>query len=289
MVILCLMANQAFAQKGTVKIFSELKPVKVYLNEEYKGEDVITLDSIAPGSHYLKVTKDDVIIYGELIQVKAGEVTTVLIKDSKENKDKLLQSKFKEIQEYKAKRLEILMSTNYVTSTSGVTKSTYYPGYYIASGVSRTNIQSSTTTVTDWFVTQGGVKKLAEPDFARLVNNQDALRRYEADKTGYKRDVKSSENIGCIGGGILLATGGTLLVMSIKSKDKAEKTTYGVLSGLSFLLGLGFTNVSSNAGNTYKWKSHYMTVEDAVKYANEYNQNLKKSLGLPENFELTDK
>ena len=284
LLILSFSINSVYAQKGTVKIFSELKPIKVYLNEEFKGDDIITLDSVSPGSHYLKITKDEIIIYGELIQVKAGEVTTVLIKDSKENKDKLLQSKFKEIQEYKDNRLEVLMSTNYVTSTTGVTKSTYYPGYYVASGVSRTSIQSSTTAVADWFVTKGGVKKLGEPEFARLVNNQDALQRYESDVKGHKSYVNSRFNTGCIGGGIFLGGGATFLILSVKDKDN-KKPGYLVGSALCLLFAYGFINVMDDDGK-YVWQSHYMTVEDAVKYANAYNQNLKKRLGLPENFEL---
>jgi hypothetical protein len=281
LLLLSFSINSVYAQKGTVKIFSELKPIKVYLNEELKGVDIITLDSVSSGSHYLKITKDEVIVYGEIIQVKAGEVTTILIKDSKENKDKLLQSKFKEIQEYKDNRLEVLMSTNYVTSTTGVTKSTYYPGYYIATGVSRSNIQSSTTAVTDWFISQGGVKKVAEPDFARMVNHQAALASYAADVSGHKSHVKSRFNAGCITGGIFWTGGTAFLIMGIRKKENA----YLFPAGLFYLITLGAINIMDDDGK-YPWKKHYMTVDDAVKYANEYNQNLKKRLGLPENFEL---
>lgn len=284
LVLLCAFANVVIAQKGTVKIFSELKPIKIYLNEEFKGEDLITLDSITPGSHYLKITKEDVIVYGELIQVKAGEVTTILIKDSKENRDKLLESKFKEIQEYKDKRLEVLMSTNYVTSTSGVTRSTYYPGYYVASGVSRTNVQSTTTSVTDWFITQGGVKKLGEVEFARMVNNQNALNLYEIDRSGHRKYVKSRDNTGCISGGLFWGAGTTFLIFGIKEKNNG----FLLSSGLFYLLAIPLIGIMGDDGK-YPWKSHYMTVDDAVKYTNEYNQNLKKRLGLPENFELPEK
>ncbi len=65
-VVIC--RNGLLAQTGTVKIFSELKPIDIYLDEKFQGRDIIQLDSVQIGSHYLKVIKDSVSIYTEWSQ-----------------------------------------------------------------------------------------------------------------------------------------------------------------------------------------------------------------------------
>ncbi|MBK9190345.1 MAG: hypothetical protein IPM77_01990 [Crocinitomicaceae bacterium] len=91
----------AYGQKGSVRIFCEVSGSKIFLDDELKGTDISSIDSVVAGSHYLKVTKDEIIIYGELIQVNSGQVTTILVKDTKELQDKLVAFKPEVVQQYK--------------------------------------------------------------------------------------------------------------------------------------------------------------------------------------------
>jgi len=62
---------------GTLKVFSE-EPVMVYVDEVHYPEygDI----SLVPGTHYLKaLNKDEVKVYSEIISIKAGQVTSILI------------------------------------------------------------------------------------------------------------------------------------------------------------------------------------------------------------------
>lgn len=62
---------------GTLKVFSE-EPVIVYVDQvQYPEYGNITL---VPGTHYVKaINKDEVRIYSEIVTIRAGEVTSVLI------------------------------------------------------------------------------------------------------------------------------------------------------------------------------------------------------------------
>ena len=93
--ILFLLPVLCYSQKGTIKVFSELKGINVYLDEVFQGADIINIDSVTIGSHYLKVVKDNVIVYSELITVNQNAVTTAFIKDSEEVQNKLKNEKIR--------------------------------------------------------------------------------------------------------------------------------------------------------------------------------------------------
>ena len=61
--------NTASNPKGTgsVNIFSEFTGTSVYLNENKQGDDIKTINAVPAGNHYLKIMKDGVSIFGELI------------------------------------------------------------------------------------------------------------------------------------------------------------------------------------------------------------------------------
>jgi hypothetical protein len=276
--IICL------SQIGTIKIFTELSPVKVYLDEEFKGVDVKVLDSVQIGSHYVKVTKDEVIIYGELVNVSPGAVTTILIKNDKEVQTKVLDAKFKEQEEYKLKRIEILLSTNYSTETSGKSVSTYYPGYYVGTVSTNTASNSQTTAYTDWFIVQGGANRISDVEFAKLTNNTNALAKYEADKANLNKEIKTI-NVATTVTTIMslgFVTGG---FVALKRDNLKGGAAFMVLAAI-FLYPISAPhNDEKNIRANYKWQSHYMTAEEALRSAQKYNQELKKKLGLPENYE----
>ena len=65
-----------------------------------QGEDIKTINSVPAGDHYLKVMKDGVSIFGEMVNVKPGQVSTVLIKNSGQVEEKIMEAKTPERQEY---------------------------------------------------------------------------------------------------------------------------------------------------------------------------------------------
>jgi hypothetical protein len=300
-----------FAQKGNIKIYSELKGVYVYIDEIFKGADVTSIDSVTSGNHYLKVLKEDVIAFGELISVKSNETTAILVKDSKEIQDKLLSKKFKEQEMYRSKKLDVLLDTKYVTETSGNTqinentKSVYFPGYFSVLGGSKTtgNVSTNSTTVTktetSWFITKGN-QKISQDEFAQLTNNSDyfdkanqnkkVLEKYEqikAQKPKWKIDA-TSLIIGAVfaGGGLLLydpkvnpfdnnAPEGKVITNVIGG-------SLGLVGSVAFLVGLFHHQRPYNPMPVF---ISPITMDDAIRDSKEYNRKLKIELGLPETYE----
>ena len=60
---------------GTLNIFSEFNGVTIYLDDNRQGDDVKVINSIPAGNHYLKVMKDGVSIFGELIAINPCQTT----------------------------------------------------------------------------------------------------------------------------------------------------------------------------------------------------------------------
>ncbi|MCK4524688.1 hypothetical protein KAU15_07155, partial [candidate division WOR-3 bacterium] len=100
-----------FSQTGSLKIFSEIENIEIYFDDVLLGSNIKNIDSVSEGSHYLKVFKNGVIIYGELIEVKNNLTSTILIKKSEEMKKKYFEGKSKEIKKFKKEELTILVST----------------------------------------------------------------------------------------------------------------------------------------------------------------------------------
>ena len=74
-------ANQDQTKAGTIKIFSELTGITVYLDENKQGDDVRQINGVPTGSHYLKVLKDGISVFGELVTVTENSVTSILVKN----------------------------------------------------------------------------------------------------------------------------------------------------------------------------------------------------------------
>jgi len=267
--------------RGTLKIFSELPGTQVYLDERFMGSEIQQIDSIPVGTHYLKVLVENVNVYGELVEIKVNEVTTVLIKNTGQVAQKLLDSKTPERQEYQSNKLDIILTSGSVTQTKGY--SNLFPGYYSYWGVSQS--VSNTTQVTDWKIIQGGVSEVSERQFATLVQNDAVLKAMQAN------DAKALKlgNIGAITFLVGFIPAGLILVDMLVDKPFLHKDpehpdyeayvfTGGVLSaivGYAIVMGSGKTP-----------PDHYYLVEDAAKEARQFNNNLKQKLGLPESYDI---
>lgn len=315
MVGLCIQTSLLCAQKGSIRLYSELKNVQVYLDEVNMGMDAAKMDSLSPGNHYLKVIKEDVIVYGELVNVRANETTTVLVKETKEISDKLLARKFKEQEIYRSKKLDVLQDTKMVTETTGKTtinektKSLSFPGYYSVigsantSGTADTQMKTVTKSETSWFITRGN-QRIGHEEFAILTNNEDyfnAKRKYEEelayynahknDKAKWKTDW-TTVTIGTVftAIGVLFYNPEVKLFGPESENTPVGKQMLNVLcassagvGSIAFLTGL-FNHQKTRL--TYPSLISPITLDDAIRDSKEYNRQLKISLGLPETFEI---
>jgi len=269
---------------GTLNIFSEFTGTSIYLDEAKQGDDIKTINGIPAGNHYLKVIKDGVSIFADLITITDGQTTTVLVKNTNQVQQKMLQSKAAEIQEYKSKKLDIIMSQNYVTQTTGTTKSMYFPGYYVATGTSVNNTVSTSTAYTDWKIIQGGNKEISDMAFANLVGDENAKTRYAKAWKAYNDQVNTGAIMflaGLVPTGVIFAD----LLVDKPFLHEPGTTASGfevavfTVALVDCLLGYA---ISMGAKEP---TGHYTSVDNASRQAYEYNQALKKKLGLPETFE----
>ena len=276
----------SYSQKGTIKIFSELKDINVYLDEVFQGAEIITIDSVTIGSHYLKVVKDNVIVFGELITVNEKAVTTILVKDSEQVQNKLkneklkkekelLESKSDAIKQYNEQHLDILVNTRYVTETNTASQSKYYPGYYSYSGKTESTTVSETKAYTDWFITQG-TKQISHETFALIIGEQQIIDNILAQNKIIKRKKVIHNTLGTP---ILISSfvglGYFIVALTSSSPWLLPATWYvgGFMAGMMILVTQPHYNTISYSSDEAKEKIYI------------YNQNLKKALELPANYE----
>lgn len=274
---------------GTLKVFSEQKGIKVYVDDELKGTDVIEVTGLEPGDHYVKVTKDDNVLYSELVKVTANTTSAILVKTTtapaqqpsttqppaavQEAADKF----YKEGQEYKMGKLDILLSTNVQTVGSANTTYNDFPGYFSWFDYSTTNFSSTQYQTTDWKIVQGGVQQISDDQFAYLVNDKDTINRIKADQASIDSGVGWGTALAL--GGLALAIGG--IAAGVQAATDADMTGPAVVATVGIIgtfWGLGLLMRSPYTG-------HWVTPGQAAKQAFTYNQDLKKKLGLPENYE----
>lgn len=273
---------------GTLNIFSEFTGTSVYLNENKQGDDIKVINSVPAGNHYLKIMKEGVSIFGELVTVNAGQTTTVLVKNDGQAAEKILESKTKEREEFNSKKLDVIFSSNSVSTTSGT--STLFPGYYGYYGFS--NSTTNTEQIADFKIIKGGVQEINDVSLAKLVENQSVINSYNADITSWQKAQSTGVAIG-IGG--LVPYTVVLIDMCLKkpflhenptgestnlSAVPAWEWTTLIISGLVAYAGVKLMDVPQ-----HKYvQRHYYRVDAAAKDAAAYNKKLKEDLGLPENY-----
>jgi hypothetical protein len=281
---------QSAGKTGTLNIFSELTGISVYLDENKQGDDIKQLTGIPAGSHYLKVLKGGVSIFGELVTINEGQTTTVLVKNDGQVTEKIMESKVKEREEYNAKKIDILFSTNSVSKTAG--SSTLFPGYYGYWGYS--NSVTSTSQIADFKIIQGGIKEISDPTLAGLVNNTQILNAYAADNAIYYKTQKVSTIV-------MLSSLVPFTVMFIDMALKkpflhTNPTGEGMnlqavpaweWTGVVFTLLIGWVGmkIGDKPQSSYI-KNHYYRVDEAAKDAQTNNKKLKEKLGLPESYDV---
>jgi hypothetical protein len=282
--LLAFLTLSSFSQTktGTLKVFSELTGISVYLDDARQGIDIKEINGVPVGSHYLKVLLGTVSVYGDLVEIKNGETTTVLIKNTGQVQEKVMESKTPEREEYNNKKVEVVYSTNAISTTTG--KSSMYPGYYGYYGYNKSN--TVTTQVSDFKILQGGVKEISEMSLATLAGNQSILNRNAADNA---RQAKMAN----IGGGVFLGSfviGGTLLADMLVKKPflhKAGTTAGGFEVGvLTTCIVAGTISYCIVMQSDKHKPAHYYTPDVANADAQKVNKVLKQKLGLPESYDV---
>lgn len=267
---------------GTLNIFSEFTGTAVFLDENKQGDDIKVVNSVPAGNHYLKIMKDGVSIFGELVTINAGQTTTVLVKNDGQVAEKIMESKSKERQEYQSRKVDVIFSTNSVSTTQGA--STLFPGFYGYYGYSSS--VTNTSQVSDFKVIQGGVKEIGDLGLANLVENQNVINRYAS----INRSVTRQTNVGVAMFLGALLIGGPVLVDVLVDKPflHPDGTTppgweIGVLTAgiASGTIGYGLAMSADK-----KYPRHYYSVDEAAKDAQKHNRKLKQDLGLPESYDV---
>jgi len=267
---------------GTLNIFSEFTGTSLYLDENKQGDDVKVVNSIPAGNHYLKVMKDGVSIFGELITINPGQTTTVLVKNDGQVAEKIMESKSKEREAYQAQKIDVIFSTNSVSTTQGA--STLFPGYYGYYGYSSS--VTNTSQVSDFKIIQGGVREIGDLGLANLAENQNVINKYAAINKSVTRQM--NVGLGMFLGALLI--GGPVLVDMLVEKPflhpdgttppgwEIGVATAGIVSGV---FGYAFVMSADK-----KYPHHYYSVDEAAKDAQKHNRKLKENLGLPESYDV---
>jgi len=271
--------NQSTGKTGTLNIFSELTGIMVYLDENKQGEDIKQVNNVPAGDHYLKVLKDGVSVFGEIIKITENNVTTVLVKNSGQVAEKILSSKVAEQDEYKNSKLDVLLSRGMTTTTKGFND--IYPGYYSYWGFSKS--VSTSTETTDWKIIRGGVKEISEREFASVVENKELAQKIDLQ---IKKENKTTMTASLIAlPCVIVAT--CILTDMVGSKpwmhkDNPEHPKYEtVAAAISIPVG----TIAYLIAMKKPYSGHYTTVDNAAKDAQAYNRRLKEKLGLPENYD----
>lgn len=268
---------------GTIKIYTEINGISVYLNDIKQGDDIKEINSVPAGKHYLKIIKDGVSIYADLVTVTPGETASVLVKNDGQVADKLMEGKVKERENYQSSKIDVLFASKSVSTATG--SSTLFPGYYGYFGYSKS--LTSTAEIADFKIIKGGVQEIGDIELARLVNNQNILDRNAADNVRVSRRGTTGAIMllsGLVFGGItfvdLLSDKKPFLHKAGSDPGNWEYAvfTIGLFSGIA-----GYRIVMS-MDNVYP--DHYYSVDKAAQDAQTYNKQLKEKLGLPEGYDV---
>jgi hypothetical protein len=271
---------------GTLNIFSEFTGTSIYVDDKGQGNDIKVIEGVPIGNHYLRVIKDGVSIFAELITITEGQTTTVLIKNSGQVAEKIMEGKAKERQEYQISKVTVLYAPKSITTTQ--TKSSYYPGYFDYGYYGRSNTVSSTSEIADFKIIRGGIKEIGDVTLAGLVNNQAVLEANARDNV----KVKGLQNVGApmllvgVLGGLLFGTDMFLSAIDEKSfLHHGEVPTWEwVATGSCIVIGSVGYGLIDASGNVYP--HHYYGIDGAARDAQLYNNKLKEGLGLPESYDV---
>lgn len=102
----CLAAE---IQYGSLNVFSKMPGTKLYVDGKVEGTNSIQIKKIQAGTHFLKVTTGgataEATLYAEIIEIKAGEVTTIYVTEKGLEGSKIGAAAGESVDVFKAKRI----------------------------------------------------------------------------------------------------------------------------------------------------------------------------------------
>ncbi len=111
LIALLILATASFAAEmkyGSLNVFSKTAGTKIYVDGEAKGNDSVQIKEIQAGTHFVKVTSilatPESTIYAEIIEVEAGELTTIFIDEKGQEVTKKVPQK-EEVDVFKTKKV----------------------------------------------------------------------------------------------------------------------------------------------------------------------------------------
>ncbi len=116
---------QSFAQNGTLKIFSDIDDISIFIDELFVGKNSNSIDNLQRGTHYLKILKDSVVIYDTIISILEDATTSIVIKNSPQIMAKLIQAKSRQFKEYESLKISIDDNINFYQGKRNLTLSEY--------------------------------------------------------------------------------------------------------------------------------------------------------------------
>lgn len=277
-IVLFFFCSNIFAASfANLKIFSEIPNVDIFVDEKLVGSNKAELNNLEPGSHYIKALQNGVVVFSELVTTPTDITTTILIKRNASAIPQDTVSKYKEQQEYKRRKLDILLSKNLQTTGASYTYGDSFPGYYSIFNSSWSNSSSTTYEQTDWKIVLGGVQQISDLEFAEMVNDLETLSYYRQRVQQIEDDV--------LLGGLLSLTGLIVTIAGFSSALEApndDEAMGGILFATVGIIGsfIGIALLSATPPT-----GHFVSPSKAALQAYEYNQTLKTSLGLPESYE----
>jgi hypothetical protein len=266
-----------YAKQGTeLKVFTKIKEtIKIYVDDQFRGLNVIQVKDMDPGSHSVRATENDIIIYEKTIDVPEGQVTTILIEGQAQTDNVTSSNLYEHQMEYSNNKLDVLVRSALVGQTYS---------YGIRSGWRRfgygeINTISTVREVSDWEIVKGGLEPVSDVDFLKMVGDQDMLKAVQDKKNMESTWFGIDAVAAVIGFGISISeysdpSGGSRNGFPEYDQGRAVG---GAIAG--YLFGT-FAKYYYDLSSGYHFSPTY-----AVEKAYKYNLKLKESLGLPADYE----
>ncbi|MFA5113393.1 MAG: PEGA domain-containing protein [Candidatus Margulisiibacteriota bacterium] len=77
-------AFQGAVEYGKLTVYSDVAGADIYVDAKFVGQDRATISNIPVGKHYVRVVKDDKEIQTGIVEVKEGQETIIVAKQSEE-------------------------------------------------------------------------------------------------------------------------------------------------------------------------------------------------------------
>jgi hypothetical protein len=111
-VMFFILISTAFAvtmKYGSLNVFSKIPGTRIYVDGKVEGTESAQIKELQAGTHFLKVTsgeaKTETTLYAEIVEIEAGELTTVYVTDKGMEGHKKSMTSKEDVDVFKTKRV----------------------------------------------------------------------------------------------------------------------------------------------------------------------------------------